>query len=99
MTPDPDRHDLGRRVLEILGRDAGRTDADLAALLGVTEAELSPVIGMLYRQGRADRCGPWIVPAPGQPPRHGAGTSGTCGTSAAHSACAGFPPRAQTPEP
>ncbi len=33
-------------------------------MLGVTPAELSPVIGMLYRRRLADRCGPYIVAVP-----------------------------------
>jgi hypothetical protein len=56
---------LAGRVLAILARDTGRTDADLAALTGAPPEALSPVIGQLYRQGRADRCGTYVVPAPG----------------------------------
>ncbi len=59
---------LAARVLAILARDGGRTDDDLARLTGVSPAELSPVIGMLYRQRRADRCGPYVVSIP--PPSH-----------------------------
>jgi len=56
---------LAEQVTAILARDTGRTDADLAAVLGVTTQRLSPVIGMLYRRGLADRCGPYIVAPPG----------------------------------
>jgi hypothetical protein len=58
---------LAGRVLAILARDAGRTDTDLAALTGVTPEALSAVIGQLYRQGRADRCGAYVVAVPTYP--------------------------------
>jgi Bifunctional DNA primase/polymerase, N-terminal len=61
------RADLARRVLAILAADTGRTDADLADLTGASPADLSRVIGMLYRQGKADRCGPYLVPGPNAP--------------------------------
>ncbi|HEY1914683.1 MAG TPA: bifunctional DNA primase/polymerase [Streptosporangiaceae bacterium] len=55
---------LASRVLAILARDGGSTDDELAAELGVSAAELSPVIGLLYRQRRVDRCHRYLVPAP-----------------------------------
>jgi hypothetical protein len=60
MTSPP----LAARVLAVLERDTGRTDDELAAELGVTIAELSPVIGRLYRQGRAGRCAGYLVAFP-----------------------------------
>jgi Bifunctional DNA primase/polymerase, N-terminal len=66
---------LAGRVLAILSRDRASTDAELAAELAVTPAELSPVIGLLYRQRRADRCHRYLVPlpplAPAAPPAAG----------------------------
>jgi len=57
---------LTRRVVAILERDIGRTDADLAAMLGTTTLELRPVVGALYRQHRVDRCWSYVVlPRPG----------------------------------
>ena len=61
------RADLAARVLAVLARDTGRTDADLAGLTGADPADLSAVIGMLYRRGTVDRCGPYVVAVPGRP--------------------------------
>lgn len=58
------RRQLATRVLAIVAADTGRTDADLAALTGADPASLSTVIGMLYRQGKADRCGAYVVAVP-----------------------------------
>ena len=55
---------LAEQVLAILVRDTARTDAELAAELGTTPTELSPVIGLLYRQRRADRCAGYLVATP-----------------------------------
>jgi len=55
---------LAPRVLAILARDIARRDEDLAAELGVSLGELSPVIGLLYRQQRADRCAGYLVAVP-----------------------------------
>jgi hypothetical protein len=63
---------LAARALAILARDTARTDDDLAAELRISTAELSAVIGLLYRQRRADRCAGYLVatppPAPGETP-------------------------------
>lgn len=93
----PGPRSLAGRVLAVLARDTGRTDTDLAATLGITQAELSPVIGRLYRRGLADRCGPYIV-APAPPSRR-SGTSGTSGTNAGQPAQAGFRWPGEVPEP
>lgn len=47
---------MARRVLEVLTAEVGMTDHALARRLGVTEAELRPVVGALIRQHRADSC-------------------------------------------
>ena len=52
---------VAARALAMLADGTGCRDDQLAAVLAVTTAELSPVIGMLYRRGRADRCGPYLV--------------------------------------
>jgi hypothetical protein len=90
--PEP----LAGRLLAILHRDAGRTDADLARLLAVNPAELSAVIGRLYRQGLVDRCAGYLTatPRPGK-----CGTSGTCGTRPGHGPVPGFRRVAEVPEP
>jgi transcription initiation factor IIE alpha subunit len=59
MTPQQWR--LGRQTLAMLETDIGRTDADLAAMLGITLAELRPIIGVLYRQRKIDRCWDYVV--------------------------------------
>src|SRR5579875_17619 len=79
----PGRASLASQVLAVLERDTGRTDEDLAGLLGVSTAELDPVIGRLYRRGHLDRCGPYIVAAPpllagASPVPRTNGTSGIC---------------------
>jgi hypothetical protein len=55
---------LAARLAVILARDVARLDEDLAAELDVGLAELSPVIGQLYRQRRADRCAGYLVATP-----------------------------------
>jgi hypothetical protein len=93
--PAPSRRALAAQVVAVVARDLGRTDRDLAAMLGVTTAELSPVIGMLYRRHQVDRCGPYLVaPAP-----HGNGTSGTCGTRPGQAHDSGFRRPGEVPEP
>lgn len=54
---------LSRRVLEVLAREVGLTDRMLAERLGVTTAELTPVIGMLLGTRRIDRCHDYLVPS------------------------------------
>ena len=88
---------LAARVLYVLADGTGYPDTQLAGMLAVTPAELSPVIGMLYRRGLADRCGPCIVASAAIPRRNG--TSGTSGTRARQSPDPGFRAPAQVPEP
>jgi hypothetical protein len=52
---------LAVRVLDVLADGTGYPDIQLAGMLAVTPAELSPIIGMLYRRGLADRCHGYIV--------------------------------------
>ena len=85
---------LATRVLGVLADGTGYPDQHLADVLGVTCAELSPVIGRLYRRGLADRCGGYIVTAASVPCRNG-----TSGTRAGHSPDPGFRTPAQVPEP
>ena len=54
---------LSRPVLEVLARELGLTDRMLAERLGLTIAELRPVIGMLLRTRRIDRCHEHLVPS------------------------------------
>jgi hypothetical protein len=51
-------------VEELLAAHIGLTDIDLAALLGVTMAELVPVLRVMYRQRRTDFCWGFIVLTP-----------------------------------
>jgi transcription initiation factor IIE alpha subunit len=44
----------GRKVLRLLLANVGMTDAAIAAELGITLAELKPVLGALYGQHRID---------------------------------------------
>jgi hypothetical protein len=98
----PGRASLASQVLAVLERDTGRTDEDLAGLLGVSTAELDPVIGRLYRRGHLDRCGPYIVAAPPLPagatapvPR----TNGTSGPPAGQRGPSGCRRAGEVPEP
>ena len=52
---------IGRQIILVLERDIGRTDHDLARVLGVSLAELRPVTGTLYRQRKVDRCWDYLV--------------------------------------
>ena len=88
---------LAARVLGVLADGTGYPDTHLADVLAVTPADLSPVIGMLYRRGLADRCDGYIVAAASVPRRNG--TSGTSGTRAGQRAHPGFRVPAQVPEP
>lgn len=62
MTPAQWR--LGRLVEELLADEVALTDQDLAARLQVTTAELVPVLRILYRQRRIDKCWSYTVLAP-----------------------------------
>jgi hypothetical protein len=86
---------LAARVLDILHRDSGRSDTDLARVLGVSVPELSPVIGRLYRRGQVDRCAGYLVTTPAR----NSGTSGTPGTCPGQHGPGGFHRTAQVPEP
>jgi hypothetical protein len=55
---------LSRQVVVILSADPGRTESDLAGRLGVTLAELRPVVGMLIGRGRLERCWDCLVLGP-----------------------------------
>lgn len=88
---------LAARVLDVLADGTGYPDTQLAALLGVTAAELSPVIGLLYWRGLADRCGGYIVASASVPRTNG--TSGTSRTRAGHTLDPGFRTPAEVPEP
>jgi transcription initiation factor IIE alpha subunit len=58
-----------RQVLALLADQIGMTDAAIAAELGVTIAELRPVLGALYGQHRIDFAAGYAflpVPATGQ---------------------------------
>ena len=88
---------LAARVLGVLADGTGHPDQQLAGMLAVTTLELSPVIGMLYRRGLADRCRGYIVAAASVPRRNG--TSGTSGTRAGQNPDSGFRAPAQVPEP
>jgi hypothetical protein len=89
---------LAGRLLAILHRDAGRTDADLARLLGAGPAELSAVIGRLYRRRLVDRCAGYLVVSPAALSLR-SGTSGTSGTCAGQAGSGGFRRPAEVPEP
>jgi hypothetical protein len=56
--------DLAGNALGVLAVDLGRTDADLAEILGVTMSELRSVVGWLYGTRRADRCREYVVAVP-----------------------------------
>ena len=62
MTPAQWR--LSRRTLEALAREGDLTVPMLAERLGVTAAELRPVVGMLIGRGRVERRGNYLVLAP-----------------------------------
>jgi Bifunctional DNA primase/polymerase, N-terminal len=88
---------LAARALAVLADRTGYPDGRLAALLGITPAELSPVIGLLYRRGLADRCGGYIVASASVPRTNG--TSGAPGTRAGQTPDSRFWPAARVPEP
>jgi predicted transcriptional regulator len=52
---------LARRVTALLAEESALTTADLAAKLGVTEAELTPVVGMLIGRGLVERCAEYLT--------------------------------------
>ena len=60
--------DIAVNALDVLAVDLGRTDADLAEILGVGMAELRVAAGWLYGTRRADRCREYLV---ADPPRGG----------------------------
>jgi hypothetical protein len=72
MTPAQWR--LARQVTSLLGTEPAMTDASLADQLGVSEAELRPVTGMLAGRGLVERCGAYLVlvTPPAQSPGGGA---------------------------
>jgi Bifunctional DNA primase/polymerase, N-terminal len=88
---------LAARVLGVLADGTGYPDDQLANILGIAPAELSPVIGMLYRRGLADRCEGYIVASASVPRRNG--TSGTSGTRARQDPDPGFRTAPGVPEP
>jgi hypothetical protein len=55
---------LANRILQILAIEVGRTDSQLADRLGVEVADLRPIVGVLYRQRKLDRCWDYVVIAP-----------------------------------
>jgi transcription initiation factor IIE alpha subunit len=55
---------LGDRVVSLLAVRLGLTDQDMAELLGVSMAELVPVLRVLYRQRRIDKCWSYTVLSP-----------------------------------
>ncbi len=62
MTPQQMR--LRRRVLDLVTSEVGLTDSQIASRLGVTAAELRPVIGQLIGTRRLDVCwGYLVIPA------------------------------------
>lgn len=63
---------LARRVEAILRRDIGRTDRDLADMLGAGYAELRQAAAVLYRSRRADRCREYLVSVPSSEGRRAA---------------------------
>lgn len=62
MTPAQWR--LSRRALEVVAGQVGLTDLMLAERLGVTLAELRPVLGMLLGRGKIERAGDYLVLGP-----------------------------------
>ena len=56
--------DLAAETMNILAADLGRTDADLARILGARMAELRPIVGTLYGLRRVDRCREYVVLSP-----------------------------------
>lgn len=64
---------LAGNALSVLAADLGRTDADLARILGVGMAELRAVAGWLYGTRRVDRCATYLV----LPPRPAEGSRAT----------------------
>lgn len=56
--------DVAGNALSVLAADLGRTDADLAGILGVSMAELRGVVGWLYGCRRVDRCREYLVISP-----------------------------------
>jgi hypothetical protein len=55
---------LSRRTLEAIAREGGLGDRMLAERLGVTVAELRPVLGMLLGRGKVQRCDDYLVIVP-----------------------------------
>jgi hypothetical protein len=56
--------DLAGNALRVLTADLGRTDADLAVILGVSMEDLRAVAGWLYGMRRLDRCREYLVLSP-----------------------------------
>jgi hypothetical protein len=55
---------LASRIVTLLASEIGLTDQGLAVLLDVSMAELVPVLRVLYRQRRIDRCWSYTVLVP-----------------------------------
>lgn len=61
----PRQWQQGRQVVNLLGDRIGMTDRAIAAELGITQAELRPILGALYGQHRVDfGAGYAFLPAP-----------------------------------
>jgi transcription initiation factor IIE alpha subunit len=52
---------LSRRVLEVLAAKTALTDHQIAERLGVSAAELRPVLGMLLGRRQLERCGDYLT--------------------------------------
>ena len=59
-----DQWQLSRRALDVLAGDVGLTARMLAERLGVTAAELRPVLGMLLGRSKVERAGDYLILAP-----------------------------------
>ena len=55
---------LTRTVEQLLTSETALTDQDLASRLGVDRAQMRMILGVMYRQGRIDRCWGYVVLAP-----------------------------------
>jgi hypothetical protein len=55
---------LADQAVRVLAADVGRTDAELARILGADMTELRHVTGALYGMCRVDRCRDYLVLSP-----------------------------------
>ena len=62
MTPAQWR--LANRIVTLLADEIGLADRDLAVRLDVSMVEVVPVLRVLYRQHRIDRCWSYTVLVP-----------------------------------